>query len=286
MSSLQAVILLAAGFLVAWGLMTAWDSSAETAQTNADLTIRGQFLRPAGQGGASGNGAEIRRRPLPTETIEGVAVRPDGAVVSTPVTVNADGLGNGVTNAEQDRNLNAIEVAVAQSPLGIAVVGGDHVGGPSALDLGALLTGAQAFDHVAIAVRVGDRVEILEMIPDELKNSIIRNIGGASPGPRTPSEFARGYDTIHAVPIAGITPEQAARFVAELRRITAEGQNYGFVVGHTCATAIAEALDRAGILSLDQSTGANDLLPRSVFEALVALRNTLLGQAQLAGRSP
>jgi hypothetical protein len=57
MDSLQAVILLGAGFLIVWGLMTAWESVAQTTSTQTASTVRGQFLRPGGAP-AAGTGAQ------------------------------------------------------------------------------------------------------------------------------------------------------------------------------------------------------------------------------------
>ncbi len=55
MTSLQAVILLGAGFLVVWGLMELFDGSKGAASTNTALTLRGEFKRPQGGVPVGGN---------------------------------------------------------------------------------------------------------------------------------------------------------------------------------------------------------------------------------------
>ncbi|MFM8273724.1 MAG: hypothetical protein ACKODX_15545 [Gemmata sp.] len=87
MTSLQAVLLLGAGFLVVWGLMDLFEGNKGTARANAALTLRGEFKRPQGGGGGGavrppgGRGNDIRilpaGRPLPVAEPEVVTPNQD-----------------------------------------------------------------------------------------------------------------------------------------------------------------------------------------------------------------
>ena len=63
MTSLQAVLLLGAGFLVVWGLMELFDGSKGTANANTALTLRGEFKRPVAQAPVAPPGD--RNEPVP-----------------------------------------------------------------------------------------------------------------------------------------------------------------------------------------------------------------------------
>jgi len=296
LTALQAVLLLGGGFVVVWGLIEIWNGASDPLEETTRTTLMGERGQIAARSSVAPPSppvrparveAVIRARRLPTTTIPGVTTMPDGRVISTPVTENADGTGNGVTNEEQARNINAIEVAVANSPNGIAVILGDHTGvSPSMIDFPTWWNGRQAGDHVAIAVREGDRVVIYERVPAELANGLAANLWKVGDPPRSLETFARGYDTIHALPIAGLTPEQATKFVDALKNLTADGNRYSFVngVGEVCSTMIAEALTQAGIPNnLDPSAGPiNTLWPRTTVEEFLRFRESELGQKQRA----
>jgi hypothetical protein len=283
MTTLQAVLLLGAAFVVVWGLMAAWKAAEKPLAEQAERTLAGE----AGDGAAkppSGGGGDPppdADRPLfeggttappKPDSLDGVTPPTDtGRVTSRPD--EGDGADEVVSPAEMDRNRNTIAAAVFASPHGIAVVGGDHSSGPSLIDVAAWLSG-EGLDHVAIAYWDGTQIRMLEMLPGDSGNPVTDNLGKPGSGPRSLDEFVGGYDTVTAVPMGGVTSAQAAAFIRELTAITAAGENYGFLDGEVCSTAIATALTRAGIPhQLDPSSlGVNDLVPRSVIEEFERMR--------------
>lgn len=290
MSTLQAVLLLGAAFVVVWGLMAAWKAVQKPTTEQARRTLNGEWndvaAKPPGSGGGQGEPPAVDKPlfeggttpPPRPDALDGVTPPSDtGRVMSTPD--DGDGADDVVSTAEMNRNRNAIEAAVFASPHGIAVVGGDHSNGPSLIDVGAWLSG-EGLDHVAIAYWDGAQIRILEMLPGDSGNPVSDNLGKPGSGPRSLDEFVTGYDTVTAVPMDGVTPAQAAAFIRELTAITAAGKNYGFLDGEVCSTAIAAALTRAGIPHrLDPSSlGVNDLVPRSVIEEFERLRTARPGR--------
>lgn len=200
----------------------------------------------------------------------------------------------GATAQEASANLAALNRAVDESPHKIAVVTsvGSSAGGSS------LIPGEKSADHVLLAYKdVDNRLRILEHLGDRANlspgNKIGNVAGGAyAPERRTVEEFVLAADSIKALPLKAGTPDQARRLLEEQTRLTEPGKaiysaaselNKSDLVdiGHTCASATAEAFKQSGILTtikeesrfagVPGTKGINVVTPREVLEKVEAL---------------
>ncbi len=201
----------------------------------------------------------------------------EGRITTKPDKLDADGENTFASPEEQARNKAAIEKAVQESPTGIAIVGGDHAGGASILSP----PGSQGFDHVMVAYKEKgpdgkDVVKIAEMQPTG-DDAFGRNFGSPNAPSRSLDDAAKGYDSVSAVPVTGLTPDQSAAFLDRMRANTAPGNTYSFVdssslsafgkKGEQCASVIGTSLTQAGIPNSITSDGDFNLVrPDSVLK--------------------
>ncbi len=190
-----------------------------------------------------------------------------GSYESIPEKIDAEGGKPGTASpTETANNIEAIEKAIEDSPAHIAIVGGDHKGGASAL----VPPGEQGYDHVFVAYKDSDgNTMILEMQPttDDVWG---RNWGSPAAVPGSESAVASSYDYVHAVPVMSMDSQQAAAFVANMQATTGPGTTYSFwdmnvpsfmgEPGETCSSAIGTALEMSGITSSLSSHGDFNLV--------------------------
>ncbi len=81
---------------------------------------------------------------------------------------------------------------------------------------------------------------------------MLRNLGSDNSPERSLAEASRWYDQVYAVPVQGLTHQQATRFIQEMQIRTGPGTTFSFNEfpigrqGETCASVIAESLRAAG----------------------------------------
>lgn len=234
---------------------------------NRGTTIDSEIASPAPSASQTESIPYLRPIVIPTPT-NGSQVDEHGNYFTKHNKLDTDGLNIFADAEELARNQQAIEEAVRKSPYAIAVVVGNHAGGPSKLGGG--------FDHAFVAYKspIG-QIEILEMMPGpgDLKGTI----GSPNPAPRKLPTIARDYDEITASPLLGITREQANNFLENMKDLTKNGTIYSMIDseddpivgqrGETCSSVIGEAFSKAGIPNTITSNGdLNFVSPGEVLE--------------------
>ncbi len=176
--------------------------------------------------------------------------------------LDADGEKTFASPAEAARNKAAIQAAVNDSPTGVAIVGGDHAGGPSIFSP----PWKQGYDHVMVAYKENGEIKIAEMMPSG-ESGIGRNFGSPNAPSRSLDDASRGYDLVHAVPVTGLSSQQSSDFVENMKRNTAPGNVYSFndsdiggKKGEQCASSIGTSLTQAGVPNRITSNGDLNLV--------------------------
>ena len=190
----------------------------------------------------------------------------DGRYTTKPDKLDSDGEHTFASGPEAARNRAAIEAAVNET--GLAVVGGDHAGGASIVSP----PFKDGFDHVFVAYKDGDDIKIAEMMPTG--DGISRNFGSPNAENRNLEQVSQGYDSVSALPVDGLTPEQSQRFIDAMQQNTAPGNVYSVSdsstlggKGETCSTVIGTSLTQAGVPnSIDSKGDLNLVRPHQVLD--------------------
>jgi len=197
----------------------------------------------------------------------------------------------GTSESDASANRLALLSAIAASEHGVAIVGvsGRSSGGKSASNYDALDPKASA-DHALAVFLENGVIKVAELLNNGGTGFTGKTVTGKEaplglhPGADSFEDILRTWDRVQAVPLNGVTSEQAEQFKTNLVANTQEGAAYGLtktideasgkLIGESCATAIAKSGRDAGILSKDyglaNAVGENTLQPSSLLKVFAA----------------
>jgi hypothetical protein len=196
----------------------------------------------------------------------------------------------GTTGEDAAATRRAILSAIADSEHGIALVGvsGRSAGGKSASTYDSA-DASSAADHALVAYLENGIVKVAELLAGGDSGLSAKSVTGKDtalafhPGADSFEDVVRTWDYGHAVPVNGITPEQADKFKSNLVENSQEGTPYGLtktlddagkLIGESCVTMIAKSGREAGILKPDyglpNAAGENTLQPSAILKLFEA----------------
>jgi len=283
--SMQSIMLLAVGMMILLGVQMLQRKVIPNIKDDLTRLLAGSSIWSNGQSDSRSNmgrPSDSRspitsvNRPNPsTSTIQSTFYQNiDGSFESRSDSIDSDGEATTASQQEQANNLAAILAAINASESGIAIVGADHAGLLSPSHFSHF--GTRDFDHAMLVYRDPNdpsQIRVAEMLPSGT-DFIGRNISSPNHAERPLTEVIRWYDTMTAVPLAGLTVDQSRSFLNEFLTRTGPGTFYSFRDnesaqnhGETCSSIFGAALDAIGIKNPISSHGDVNLVhPYEVIE--------------------